>query len=55
MHTPQEVIIVGHQVFMQLAALKLLPALLADRVVDVAYLFAEVTKRCPFHHQLCHD
>jgi hypothetical protein len=37
------VIIVGHQVFQQLAALKLLPARL-DRVVDVAYLFAEVTK-----------
>ena len=42
----------GHQVFQQLAALKLLPARL-DRVVDVAYLFAEVTKPYPCqHHRL---
>ncbi len=38
----------GHQVFRQLAALRLLPACL-DRVVDVSYLFAEGGALVPLH------
>jgi hypothetical protein len=47
-HQSQEVIIVGHEVFRQLAALKLLPARL-DRIIDASYLFAEGGKLVPLH------